>query len=335
MALITSINEIKEVIPRVVVNLDNSSLFSNFNAIEEKYLTPVIGDALYNDLLTKYAANNLSVAELTLVKHIRLMTAAHGLLDDMAANHVFYTSQGIRVHTTGNMQKAVGWEYKEFKVYLQTKTLDGLEVLLKYMWKNKATLALWTNSDEYKKFEGLLIKSGTDFNEQYTLHQPMRTFYRMISILKDAQKEYITSAIGEGLLKYLVTKATPDQKEKDIINELKKGLAFFTIKQACDHLPVQISDAGFTVVSEIMGGDRESDESGRSAADQKRIQRLKEACDRDGRRSIRSGKNLSVAFYKDAASTDFKTAFEAGPLASYINPKDYKSGNEKRKFFRF
>lgn len=337
MALIKVISEIKEVLPKLVSNLNASSLLPNFNAVEEKYLTPMIGDALYADLQTKFDAGTLTADEKILVKHMRLVIASYGFLDETAATHVFLTDQGVRVNSTSNMQKAVGWEYKELKKYLTDRAADGIEVLLKYLWKKKADLGLWTASDEYKQFEGLLIRTGTDFNEWYKLYQPMRTFYAIKDVLKNAQKYYLVSGLGADLVSYLVKLAAPVAKEKEIIEELKSGLAHFTIKHACEKFEVRFSDAGFTITGQVMGGDQEGDDSGRTGATIQVIKRVVKACDRDGKNFILSAKRLLVAFRKSGTSSvEFNTAFDAGPLYGYLDPKDQESWNRKckRKGFR-
>jgi hypothetical protein len=59
MALIKTIAEIKAVLPRLVSNLSDTSLLPNFDRAEEKYLVPVTGRDLYNDIKTKYDAPHL------------------------------------------------------------------------------------------------------------------------------------------------------------------------------------------------------------------------------------------------------------------------------------
>lgn len=336
MALIKTIVEIKEVLPKLVSNLNSASLLPNFNAVEEKYLAPLIGDALYTDLQTKYDAVTLTADELILVKHIRLVIASYAFLDETAATHVFLTDQGVRVNSTGNMQKAVGWEYKELKKYLQDRALDGTEVLLKYMWKKKADLPLWTASTAYKQFEGLLIRTGTDFDDHYRLYQPMRTFYLIKHICKDAQKFYLISGLGASLVTYFLENEAPDEKETEILEEIKKALAFFTIKHTGDHYTVQFSENGFTIVNEAMGGDRESDASGRSAASVQLLDKKFKACDREGKNFILRAKRLLVEYRKSGTSAiEFNVAFDASKLYSYLDPKCKTSGNERRKIFRF
>jgi hypothetical protein len=337
MSLIKTIAEVKEVLPKLVSNLNSDSLLPNFDTVEEKYLVPIIGTDLYESLQAKYdaaAVTPLSATDLQLLKHIRLVIAAYGLSDEQAASHVFFTDDGIRVNSSGDMAKAVGWEYKELARYLQDRALDGTEVLLKYLWRNKADIPLWVGSAEYKQYEGLLIRSALEFNDYFPLYQPMRTFFRVRGIMKNQQKNYLFSGFGEDLVNYFIKNNAPTDAEADIILALKEALANFTIKHACEKFAVRFGETGFTVLSQ--NADPESSDAGRMAAGMLGVKEYKETCDRDGKESIRVAKKLCVALYvTTGAPAEFITAFAKGPLMNYVDPKDKTSGNEKRKSFRF
>ena len=337
MALIKTIAEIKEVVPDLVININSSSLIGDVSATEEKHLVPLIGDALYNDIQTKFNAGTLSDAEKTLLRYMRLVIAPYALQAKQVFKHVFMTDQGIRVAASNNLQKAVGWEYKKLEDGLSYLAVDGKEALLKYMFRHKADLPLWTASDEYKQFEGLLIRTSSDFDGRKKLFQPTRTFFAMGPTIKKAQKFYLISGLGEDLLYYLVKVAAPATEEKAIIEELKDALAHFTVKHACEDFEVRFDENGFTITSQLMGGDQEGSNSGRTGASIQAIDRLQKACDRDGKNFMLSAKRLLVAYRKAITdTTDFTTAFDKGPLKTYCDPKDQDSWNRKpgRKGFR-
>jgi len=336
MALTKTIAEIKEVLPKVVANQNSASLLPNFDAAEQTYLVPLIGNELYTLLQTKYTAEDLTPKQTALLKHIRLFTAAYAYHDEAIASHVVVTDDGLRTMSTDNMPKAVGWEYKEHKAFLLDRALYGAENMLAYLWANKADFAEWTGSTAYKQFASLLIRTGTEFSEQYKLYQPMRTFYALRGHAEDVQNDYIVSGIGSKLVTYLVEKEAPSADEAVIIKALKKAMAFFSIRRACDHLSVRFSDSGFTIINEIMGGDRESEDAGRSAASDQRIKDMKKVCDREGKNFMLSAKRLLVKHRASGTSTaEFNEAYDEGPLFEYKDPSEKTSGNETRKIFRF
>lgn len=335
MALITTLQEIKDVLPNVVSNLNNDSLLPNFDAVEQKYLLPLTGKALLDDLTTKYNSNTLSAGEEVLVKHIRLVEIAFAYLSDMAAMHVFLTDSGVRTNTTSDMQKAVGWEYKALKNYFSDKAHDGVEILLNYLFVNKATYPLWTASEEYTQFESLLIKTGNEFTKYYTLYQPSRTFFSMKSLVADAQEDYLLSAIGENLLNYFLQMDNPDSDEKKIVKLLKKALAFFSVQRACEHYPVRFNENGFTLIASTEDG--ETADMGRAPNALQIMLKIKmEACEREGKMAIAKAKNKCIEFRNNGiSSAGFNTAFDLGPLFGKTGAitKDRKNGVHKG--FRF
>lgn len=334
MALIKTKNELKQLFPKLVSNLSDDTLLPNFATAEIKWLVPLIGMDLYNDIQTKYNDSSLNAGQQTLLKHMQLLVAATTLRDELIINQVMLTDQGWRTFSTQEAGKLVGWEFKELRDFLIDKSCDAEEVLLTYLWANKADYALWTASEEYKQFASLLIRTGTDFKKQYKqLHQPMRTYYALQSVAADVQETYLYAGVGENLLIYLRDAAAPTETETKCIGLLKKAMAYFTIKRACSQLPVQIGDGGLTVSSQY--GDKEdSDTAGREGAAASLIAKLENDCDKEGQNFL-SKARLALYQYRSGAecTADFKTAYDKGPLTGYVLPSDKTSGNEDRNFF--
>lgn len=332
--LIKTLQEVKEVLPKLVASLNDESLLPNFDAIEEKYLVPLIGNDLYSDLQAHYDDAILAEKETILLRHVRLLIASYGFLEELAANHVVLTDFGVRTHDTDAMPKAVGWEYKEIKAHLQDRALDGAEVLLGYLWKNKVDFPRWTASDAYTQFESLLIRTGSEFSPLYTLYQPMRTFYILKPYLEDVQLEYLVDGFGADLIEYFLTIDAPTGEEKAVLKLLKKGLAFLTVKRAGEHQNVRFSEAGFSVLSLMFGGDKDTPETGRNAATPQQLTQKLKACERDGKNFLSRAKNEAVKLRTlEGVPPAYAVAFDKGPLVSYINPRDRDNGNGRRKIF--
>jgi hypothetical protein len=331
MALIKTINEIKAVLPRLVSNLTDTSLLPNFDRAEEKYLVPITGKDLYNDIVTKYNASSLSVTEQKILKQMQLVISAYAFLDEMAFSHSKITDGGIRTLNTTQFQKAVGWEYKELKRSLENTALDGIEVLLQGLIDQNSSL--WTNSNQYKEFNSLIIKTGLDFNQYESLYQPLRTYWSIKSVVSDVQENYVRNAIGPDMIDYFISLSAPTDEEKHILKLLKKAIANYTIKHACEKYSARFDSNGFTVVAQ-RGGDAEGETAGR--ADGVPVLDIKlKAHERDGNAYLAKALyELNLWYNNTNVPTTFKTAYEAGPLASYKQPQDRDRGNGTRKIFR-
>ena len=335
MALIQTIDEIKEALPKLVSNLNAQEQLPNFDAAEIKYLVPIIGMEQYEELQAAYDANTLSTQQASLLKHVQLFVATNAFRDEMIINNVMWTDQGIRTLATSEMDRVARWQFEELKSFFIDRSADGEEILLTYLWGAKASFPAWTASEEYKNFSALLIKSGTDFKKQYpTVYQPMRTYYQLQPVVKECQEKYLEEGVGRKLLNYLVA-AAPTEDEQYCIDQLKKALAYFTIKEACIKLPIRISDAGLTVSSQY--GDKESaDGAGREGASPAAIEILMRSCEEEGQNFLSKARHELWKYYKGgSASAGYTTAFEASVLMGYIAPEDRTFGNEDRHFFAF
>lgn len=330
MPLITTISEIKAVLPRLLSNLSDTSQLPNFERAEEKHLLPITGRPLYDDISTKQGLGTLNPVETKLLKQMQLVVAAFGLLDELAFGHSKITDGGVRTLTTTQFQKAVGWEYKELKNALLDSGLDGMEVLLAGLVAQNSNL--WTASDECKIFKKLLIKTGSEFDKVVKLHQPMRTFWCIRTVVADAQYNYLEQSLGLDLITYLNESAGTDA-EKHIAALLKKALAHLSMKHALEHYAARFDINGITVVNSAMAGD-DPDTTGRMAAPDMITLKMK-AHDRDGSAYLAAARHEAYKLYNDAAAVaDFKTAYDAGPMTGYKLPADRDKGNSTRNIFR-
>lgn len=328
MALIKTIDEIKAVLPKFLSNTTAPSALPNFDQAEYKYLVPIVGVDLYNDIQAKYNAvpQTLTDDDKVLLKKMQLVEASNAFLDELGLGQLVLTENGFKKLAK---EQTYRWEYEKLEDSLKTIAADGTEVLFNYLLEKKPVL--WTSSDAYKQFNKLLIKTGTEFSSYYTLNQPNRTFFFIRSKILDAQKLYLTPAIGKDLLKYLIELTAPsDNLNENSIAPLKSALAFFAIKQSCGHYSVRFSDAGFTVLQ--AGSNDSAGDAGRTNAPGADIQAKIDACEKDGNTYLSEAKDELVKYYQSVdAEADFKTAFEKGPLLNYVTRSERTSGNEKRK----
>lgn len=332
MPLVTSLNELKEVLPKLYSTVSNTATLPNIDRAENKYILPIIGNTLYQALLTAYAANTLSVTQLSLVKKIRLAAAAYATLDEVGLFVLTLQDGGARKIQQGGTEPVRAWEIQEMKNTLANMATDGIEQLLSYLFTNKGDFADWTDSDNYKKLSKLLIKTGAELNDEYTMFQPQRCFFIMRNIMNDVQLLYLENTIGKSLLEYLRDKTAPTEKEKYCIQLLKKSLAYYSVMKAAKNFSVNFSDNGFTILGEktTATGDMRTQQQEDMSMLQLKIDQLES----EGKSFLELAQYELVKLYTDAdATADYKTAFDSGRLADYVLPDERTSGNENRKIY--
>lgn len=335
MALIRTASEAKTALPRVLSNLGATANLPDFGAAEIKYLVPLISYSQYDNINGKINADpaeELTEAETALLPYLRRVVAFFAYLDDMGTDNAKITDNGIRTTESANLPRVFGWQYKELKNALQSKAYDAVEVMLRFLFENKTDYPSWTSSDEFAGLNGLLIKTGTDFDQHYKLFQPLRTFYSLKVLLDEVQDDFIAPAIGDDLLQYFVEAEGLDNDTKKFHKQLKKAAAYMVIKKACQHYSVRFDSNGFTVTS----GDSENPEtSGRTEADVILFELKMKSCENDALTYMAKVKKAMATYKANGGGEAFNQAYDAGPMANYDLTATIKDrGNDRRKIFK-
>lgn len=245
MALITLIAEAKAVLR--ISSLDDDSSLPDIEAAEEKYIIPIIGQALYDELHTAYINDALSEAQTQLLQRIRKPLAAYAYYDDLALQHAMITDAGVRRTTTDNMPTAYRWEFEGVKDALLEKATTGVETLLSFLDIHAQTFTAWKESDQYIFRSKQLIKNAYEFSSQYKLHQPNRTFNSLMSIMGDVEMMYIHPSIGKEFYTDLLSETNLSDHQKELLILLKKAMAHLTIYHAFEKLTVRMTSYGPTI----------------------------------------------------------------------------------------
>ncbi len=340
MALIKTIAEVRAVVPRMSKLSDQANL-PNMDKAAWKYIIPIIGQALYDDLNTKYNATSptLSAIEQRLINLIQLPLANGALYDELPFMHTMITDNGIRTPDVNNMRASQRWEYQYLKKGLYANIEEGQEMLLAYLFENKDNISLWTTSDPYQRLSSLVFRSAWDFDQQYKLRQPMRTFWAMESIMVDVEEHYLASRLGRDLMNWIKAQTeiivTENGASVDVKRFVLKAAALFTIKMACEQRQVIFDHWGFTMAT-ADDADVPAVES-MTDMDIRGVYNKKEAANRDGQNYLSKAayylKGIANGEFSEEFGVEFDTAFSLSPL--YVAPgviQEYMTnGNERRK----
>jgi len=347
MALIKTIAQLRNQLPRLLSSLGDTALMPNIDKAQQKHILPFLGKELLEDLQDKFDAlpdTALVAPYIKLLSYVQQPLAAYALLDDLAFIQTMITDSGIRTISTDKLQAAHKWEYLELKNALEDSAIIGIELLLQFLYDSKDDLPLWTGSDTYRQISDFVIKTGTDFSKQYPLYAPLYTYYALIPIIRDVEENYLASMYGRDLLAWIKTQDTieitiPSNGLVDILKLVKKAVAFLTIKHACEHYSPRFDRNGFTILDARGGNPDDNTNTGRAEPSPYSIQQKIKVCDRDGQNYLAK----SAAYFIGVANgqfsadfgDDFTTAFDTSPLKPVPDAKPYTNGNERRNIFRF
>lgn len=199
------VNDIKYVTPFLKFKGYSASpkfALMDTTSAELTYLLPIIGSTLYNHLL---AVTTPTAVEKTCLHLARAVAVYRTYLDNIATLQVEFTELGLQTSASDDKEPLHKWEYNEVKEFLLTNALRYEADLLQYLIANAAALQNWEN----KKLTETFFRTAQDFTEVYPLDKPWLIFPKLRPLIKEAETQYLKSAIGLKTLKELIAIAHP------------------------------------------------------------------------------------------------------------------------------
>jgi hypothetical protein len=322
MALITTIEEVKQVLR--VSNLNYDSSLPDFESAGQTHLKPILGATLYDALDTAYNESTLTALQTSLLKKCRKPLVALAFIDDEGFQNVVMTDAGWRQAVTADMPAAFKWQVDRLISSLEKRASNAIEELYQFLLENQVELA-WSDSDR-KKY---LITNGNEFNDCYSLYHPLRTYSLLRPVMSKVEDKYVKPLIGDEYLAELKGLAAPTTEEKEVIRLLRMAVAHLTIKHASETLPVRKWEGGFTVLNTT--SDTQGGKSDQQPAAENLIALERSAADRDGQEYLKDAKRYlnkyaSVAIFANYFASDYYTA---------PGTDSTESKNANKKTFRF
>jgi hypothetical protein len=299
MALITDIATARQY---VKVNFTNGeSSLADMSAADARFLVPVLGQTLYNTLLS--SLTNPTYA--TLIDLCRKAVAPLAYWMDLPNMQTQITDRGVGTFTSNNMDSAHRWEFEQLRESLAEKGCWALEQLLQHLYDN-ATTYTWTPADEYK----LIFLTGKEFYKYFPVFQPYRTFETLRQQVRQVEDNYVRVLIGDDFFEELRDKANPSAAEKKAIAAMKKAVANLTIKKALEVLPIKISEYGLTV---MLSRNPDRTMQGEENAPTPQLSLMYKSVERDGETYLLKLKNYldataSVSVFTNYFNSDFYSA---------------------------
>lgn len=244
--LITNIQDITDWV-EISAQLDLDHFKPHITQVQNQYLLPAFGPALFNQLDTFINAQSPAAHVATLKPLVNATIAplavALKLKTDIAklgSSGTFETSQDGQMPTRQ-------WAFKEaLNSHLDAGT-NALDVLLNYLNDNVQTYTEFTKSPYYLIDKAALISNVQEFNKHYNINSSVRTFKAIQKHLNHAFNFYILPVIQQAFWAALSVKkqnSTLSDLENSLINIAQSSLAHFAVAQAIKILPFQIQPNG-------------------------------------------------------------------------------------------
>lgn len=166
-----TVEKLKQIIP-ISKNIDNNIIQPQIAVAQVKYIKPILGKYLYDDIAAKYASQTLSGAELTLIVHIQNCLAFY--ITDNALPYLSFaiTEKGIQQQNGVNSQPGDTQSSTTSLNYMRNEIRNNAEfygdILRDYLDDNKESFPLYTQSGNDPKtqsnFDAGIVFFDTDLN---------------------------------------------------------------------------------------------------------------------------------------------------------------------------
>jgi len=309
--------------------INEETKLPDFSQAGEDHLLPILGDTLYEKLQEIAATidapadpkDETYIRDQQLLRKCQAVVVPLAYLSELPTINISITDNGLQ----SDEKAPHRWEYNKVEAQLADKGSKAIESLLHFLFRNQDHYEEWTESEEYQQCSSLIFKTGKEFNEYYTLHQPHRLYWKLRPQIRTVENFYIKPSIGDAFYKALKAKANLSDEEKNALDLIKSAVAQYTILLATEQLSVKISEHGFTVL--IGENNSESLTTGERSVLPPELTTLAGSCQRQGDSYILQ---LQEYLNSKASETVFADYFNS---QHYVNPSqtDSSSGNANRK----
>lgn len=221
-----------------------------------QYITPYIGDALYNDLITATAGTALTASNR--VRRALANFAAY-LHKDQGA--VQWSDAGILRREGENYKSAYKYQEQNLQKSLHRQGWLWMELLLIYLENNEVDFPLWSQEGKAKN-RALLINTATRFQEFVRISGGRELYEYLRPIIKDVECFAISPCIGSALYseikEQILTKTLSPANER-LLPYLQAPTAYYTKARAIELGLAQYTLSGLVSI-EQQGADYKNQE---------------------------------------------------------------------------
>lgn len=247
--------KLKEYAEFTSINFISISL--TIRQVEENELVPIIGSALYNSLNTAFTSATdeatLTDPQKALLDKCRMMVAPYVAYYYAPKVEISLSDSGPRRFETTDAKTAYGYQVVNFREQKLREAEKAAESLILFLEENKTDYTEWTNSDEFKAYRALFIKTGKEFDLYFHTASPQRNYFAWRYKMLDVETT-IADKLGDALYNHLKeidasTTLTFSEPEKLLLVKLKKAIAYFTVAFAIPFHSVRLDANGITIIS--------------------------------------------------------------------------------------
>lgn len=229
------------------ISLDMDIMAPSINAAEYKYLIPILGKELYDELIAWYEDEDENPAFEALLPYVQLPTAKFSSAIALPINQLDFSGSGIRIIVDDNHKTAFSWQIEDLKNEWLSQAFDGIEALLIFLEEHIADYATWASSEAYADIDKYIINSCSDFNKYVSIRNSRQVFNALRQLMQKVEDFIISPRLGLAFYEQIKEQIKNDDISSDnqlLMPFLLPAVAHFTIHRAFDELPLELRADG-------------------------------------------------------------------------------------------
>ncbi len=261
--LFSTIEQIKAHFPVAHTNLGINDIKPFMLLAQNKYLKPILGDRLYDQLMDYVDASGDSgsgsgsgtgtlVTDAWLERLLQQVRPAVAHLmhyESMPFAEIKWSKTGIHQVVGDELQPIFSTQRQRLEAAMLKLGYNGLEDILVWLEAKQSHFEVWTASTAYTNYKGHFIESATMFTQYWgKLDNKRMTYVALMSIMQEVERSTVKNILGATLyatMKSELTEGGMSDENTTLLTEYIRPLvAYRTAHDAMPYLTMSIEAYG-------------------------------------------------------------------------------------------
>lgn len=227
------------------------------NRIVERYLLPVMGKKLLDELQSLYNSSDIKESAYQpyedLLRRVQAPLAHFSYLKLISSINVQQTSGGFMVAKAEGKEVASKWRIDELREDVFTEAYEGLSELIGYLESNADEFADYEQGDAYNQFPTSFLQDLTTFRKYISSLNNAYIFFQCRPIIARIEecvfKPLLQTQLWEHLTE-LIASGDDLGDDSTVVNVIRGALAHRVMREAIPELRIKLGNDGYTVFNQ-------------------------------------------------------------------------------------
>jgi hypothetical protein len=246
-----TIDDLSDVV-QVFRTMDLDAVKTDVWTAQEELVPMVLGRTLMDELLEKYAEDELNEKETEMVKLVQMMVGNYCAPAFMPKSNIQVKDSGISQRHDENNKPAFQWAIDDASVAYYRTAFRIMDSLFDFLERELEHFESWKESEAFSFFYGNLVFKTDVFQLFVDIRRNRRVFNALKPMMNDAQ-DALVKTVGPEIVEAFV-EGLPDVGEDDRKKAMRKMQQFIchkAMQQGLDGLAITIDDKGVTVYENV------------------------------------------------------------------------------------